>query len=87
MKKTYTKPAISFESFLMSTNIAAGCEFKTMQMAEGQCGYKPERWAGDFLFISGVQGCKIVEVSGAYGSGLDQVCYHNPTEYNNLFNS
>ena len=90
MKKTYTKPEISFESFLVSTNIAGSCEFKTMQMAEGQCGYLPaaeDRWDQGPIFISGVNGCKFVEPSGKYGSGPDQLCYHNPTDLNNLFNS
>ena len=88
MKKTYTKPQISFESFLMSTNIAAGCEFKTSQMAEGACGYKPsDRWTGPNVFVSASTGCGTTYPNGEYSDGKDVICYHNPTDLNNLFNS
>ena len=88
MKKTYTKPEISFESFLMSTNIANDCDFKTSQQAKGTCGYKPsDRWVGPNVFISSATGCGATYPDGVYADGTDTVCYHNPTDTTNLFNS
>ena len=80
MKKTYTKPEISFESFLMSTNIAGECELDTkMPTADKGCGY-PTR--GGVVFVEGTQ-CTTYPQDGLYNG----FCYHVPTEYSNLFNS
>lgn len=81
MKKTYTKPEIMFEDFKLSTNIAAGCETKTSTPSLDQCGYAVP--GVGVIFIQGVNGCTKKIESGEF-NGL---CYHNPTELNNLFNS
>ena len=86
MKKTYKKPEISFESFLMSTNIAGNCEGPAVgNPSRGSCGI-PGSAPGMNLFsatIDGPNGCQIPSVDDPN----DKFCYHNPTEYNNLFNS
>ena len=87
MKKVYNAPQIFFESFSMSTNIAGGCEFKTSQMAEGTCGYMPDRWVGLPVFISSTTGCGATYPDGEFIDGTDTVCYHVPTDTKNLFNS
>ena len=85
MKKTYTKPDISFECFLMSTNIAGDCEGEPVNNAtRGVCGVPGS--GGDFLFSGTVTGCSF-DYAGLFGDDFNGLCYHNPTEYNNLFNS
>ena len=82
MKRTYTKPEIVFEDFTLSTNIAAGCEVKIDTQAQGNCGYE---FGGMVLFLNGIAGCSDeIEDDGSRFNGL---CYHNPTDLNNLFNS
>lgn len=84
MKKTYTKPEISFESFLMSTSIAGDCEqpFVVNMPTEGSCAI--EGTGGMNLFNADmVNICNTTPPGGLY-NGL---CYHNPTDANNLFNS
>ena len=89
MKKTYTKPEISFESFLMSTNIASQCEGEPVGLpARGTCGVPGS--GGDVLFSASVQGANGCTLDWTLLNGADDYngfCYHNPTEYNNLFNS
>lgn len=82
MKKIYSKPEITFESFSLSTNIAAGCETKTNTPSQMQCGYGADDF-GRPLFVQEASGCliKVPENAG------DTLCYHVPTETNNLFNS
>lgn len=82
MKKTYSKPDILFEDFSLSVSIAANCEEET-NFAKDQCGY---RFApGMVIFLEGVTGCttKIEDGSDSYNG----ICYHNPSDINNLFNS
>lgn len=79
MKKTYVKPEIMFESFTVSTNIAAGCEFITKTQVEGVCGY-PTR--NGVTFTSEVSGCKYHEPDTN-----DALCYHVPVTTANIFNS
>lgn len=82
MKKTYSKPDILFESFSLSTSIAAGCEVKITTIAAKQCGMK----FGDTVVFTADMGnvCSTKVVDGSLYDGL---CYHVPTESNNLFNS
>lgn len=82
MKKVYEKPAIVFESFTMSANIAGDCEKIVGNPSKGSCGVKGSVDGLD-LFIEGVTGCIIQNSTDDH----DGFCYHNPTEYNNLFNS
>lgn len=82
MKKVYSKPDILFESFTLSTNIAAGCERKTNLQTSGSCGVN---WGHSVIFTSAQYGCRSVITDGA--EEYDGLCYHNPSESNNLFNS
>ena len=82
MKRTYTKPEIVFEDFTLSTNIAAGCEVRIDTQARGNCGYE---YGPMVLFLHGIAGCSD-EIEDD-GSRLNGLCYHNPTDLNNLFNS
>lgn len=83
MKREYTKPIIVFENFSMSTNIAAGCEHITNNHVENVCGYLDQRDPTKIrVFMVGIQGCVRTEPDGYNG-----VCYHNPSETYNLFNS
>lgn len=83
MKKTYTKPEISFESFLMSTNIAGDCEKPFVNNAsKGTCAVLG---TGGIAVFDGsvVAACKFT----AENDQWDGLCYHVPTEAANLFNS
>lgn len=83
MKREYSKPEIVFESFALSTNIAASCEIDTNQASRGVCGfYLPG--VGN-VFDNSVPACvrKVRPDSGEY----NQYCYHVPTEARSLFNS
>lgn len=82
MKKTYEKPQILFESFTLSTNITAGCENPTNLPSENQCGLD---FSGLMVFMTGMTGCEHIQISE--GDSFDGICYHTPTEANNLFTS
>lgn len=79
MKKTYTRPVVSFESFELSTSIATGCEFKSGHQMDS-CGYKVPGVGN--VFISKDQGCDFESSDGDYG-----ICYHVPVDTTNLFTS
>lgn len=84
MKKTYTKPEISFESFVMSTNIAGDCEKPFVNNAsKGSC---PVLGSGGLAIFDGLVGaaCNAEPAEKDTWNGL---CYHVPTEAANLFNS
>ena len=88
MKKTYTKPEICFESFLMSTNIAGDCDKPFVNNASKDvCGIIGSVPGVDNLFIQGVDGpdgCQMWDDDGVTNDGF---CYHTPIESKNLFNS
>jgi hypothetical protein len=84
MKKSYSKPQIMFESFTMSTNIAAGCENIFGLYSRGVCGF-PGDAPNSNIFNTKAGGDCRVEGNGA--SEYDDLCYHNPLETDNLFNS
>lgn len=75
MKKTYVKPEVYFESFELSANIATGCG-NAINHQIGQC----KKGLGDFAEVVFIEGCKV----DPNQAGL---CYHNPTDMNNLFTS
>lgn len=88
MKKAYSKPDIFFEDFSLSTNIAAGCE-KIPVNSTDACGIM---WGNSFIFIEHISGCKKKIVEGKpEGNIVDEennaLCYHNPSENFNVFNS
>jgi hypothetical protein len=81
MKKIYSKPDVIFENFSLCTSIAASCEVKTDTQANNVCGYK---FGALYVFTDKIQGCTTPIAEGSINDGL---CYHNPSEDNNLFNS
>jgi hypothetical protein len=86
MKKEYKKPEIMFESFALSTNIAA-CTFQASFDAAllGACKGYPIRtpFGVQVVFIGIETGCQTEAQNGEYKG----VCYHAPTESYNLLNS
>ena len=86
MKKAYSKPDMVFESFTMSTNIAGDCEGNPVHNPSRYvCGI-PGSGPGMNLFsadMTGANGCQIPHQDDVN----DEFCYHNPSEYSNLFNS
>ena len=83
MKKAYNKPEIVFESFSMSTNIAAGCTLTNVTHSSGEygCGYKPDRF--NYIIFTSDMGCTTTEDDGDYNG----ICYHVPSESSSLFTS
>ena len=85
MKKTYTKPAVFFESFTPCTAIAAGCEVKTHTPAARKCGIE---MPPDVIFLSSMGNVCTLPWDLVDSSGMfDNICYHVPEADNNLFNS
>ena len=79
MKKSYTKPVILFESFMLSTNIASGCGNQAeLLAADYECGKIFSN--GQSVFMEGMYGCNDVKVvpdrdgDGQWGT----FCYHIP---------
>ncbi len=87
MKKVYTAPQILFESFTMSTNIAAGCDEIIRTFDKGSCAI--EGTGGIKLFAADMPGiCEFTpEGMGGVPDMYDGLCYHVPTEDANLFAS
>lgn len=85
MKKIYSKPEIAFESFSMSTNIAAGCEQPTNLPSNNECGLD---FSGVYIFLDTMSGC-VEKVPSDGGDGeWNTICYHVPDGgKNNLFTS
>lgn len=82
MKKEYCKPDIMFESFSLSTDIAAGCGVIIRTFIGGQCGLD---MGGEMLFVGDVQGC--IEKVDDDGTSTNGICYHVPTNDTKMFNS
>ena len=83
MKKTYKKPELWYEDFRLSQSIAAGCE-GIANYAEGQCSVTlkdPNNHYNLVLFMQTAI-CKHVPPNPD-----DYVCYHAPSEGNNVFSS
>ena len=87
MKKVYQKPAIMFEDFSLSVNVASDCEGVPVgNPSRGTCGIITS--SGDIIFTDGITDCEFTPVDmGGEEDQWDGFCYHVPTEYNNLFNS
>lgn len=81
MKRAYNKPNVVFERFSLSSSIAAPCALES-NFSSGSCGF--EFTDEIIVFVTADQGCNTIDADGNY---YDLVCYHNPTELNNLFNS
>ena len=80
MKKQYMKPAINFESLSIGTSVSASCE-GIANFAMGLCSITID--AGFPMDIFQTE--NICEYSGP---GVDDmVCYHAPSDNNNVFTS
>lgn len=79
MKKTYSAPEILFEDFSLSSSIASGCEFINPNPTRGSCGYKTSL---GIVFMSDIGDCKYHQPDTN-----DNLCYHVPNEYANIFTS
>lgn len=82
MKKTYTKPEMSFESFELSTSVASSCPGGGVNVAEYQCAITDP--GGDNVFIDVTYGCTPQFNSYALE---ENPCYHNSSDNNNTFSS
>lgn len=83
MKRIYSKPEIMFESFTLSENIAGDCSNIVGNASENNCAYIDR--SGNYVFTSDLAAI-CVDIQQADGSN-DGICYHNPYDSNNLFNS
>ena len=81
MKKQYKKPLVLFDNFSLSTNIAAGCGVST-NFGVDQCGY--QFTVGIVIFTQANNGC---EKKISPGENYNGICYHNPSDTNNLYSS
>ncbi len=81
MKKTYSKPDIMFDNFSMTTCIAA-CEVEAT-FSRGVCGVEMDNMAT--VFTESVYGCTWVAEDG--DASFDFLCYHVPSDNNNVFGS
>ena len=81
MKKTYSKPDILFDNFTMTTSIAA-CEVEAT-FSRGVCGV--EMTNSMTIFTDAVNGCnwKVEDADASF----DFLCYHVPSDNNNVFGS
>lgn len=83
MKKMYTKPTATFESFMLSSNISAGCAHIEGVVANSAdyntCGITQNEWP---LFLY-EHICTFVP----QGNELDKFCYDIPTSAERIFGS
>lgn len=86
MKKTYVKPDIVFESFMLCTSIATTCVF-VAHSTPNSCPYV-EEWDGEpiSIFSSSMSRCDFKDDDGEQDP-YDRICYHNPSSLNNVFGS
>ena len=82
MKKVYKKPVLYFENFELSTSIATGCGHPIHNQSKDVCGL--DMGGGIIVFLNGISGCTGYQLDNDNYNGL---CYHNPSDTQNLFNS
>lgn len=84
MKKTYTKPAATFESFVLSANISAGCAqmsgVNTNSGDSNSCGFTQNGYPV-YLFVSA--GCDYTPSE----KDVADLCYDIPFDVNRIFGS
>lgn len=89
MRKTYEKPIIVFESFKMSTNIAAGCQLTNVTLSSGVqgCGYQfgGGRFDDSVVIFTSAMACD--KGPNDINDPYDGICYHVPTPGNSIFTS
>ena len=78
MKKAYETPKICYESFSLANSISAGCA-AFANLAEYQCS----------VTIPGLGNIFTDDLTCEYTDpGTDdKICYHAPTEWNNVYSS
>lgn len=81
MKKAYVKPQLYFENFELNANIAASCAVAIHNMARNVCGLTINGIGT--VFLNDISGCKDYKAN----DGDYSICYHNPSDTQNLFNS
>ncbi|MEE1038797.1 MAG: hypothetical protein U0K95_06485 [Eubacterium sp.] len=79
-KKNYVKPQILITSFELAESIASGCE-QISNTAEYVCSVSDEE-AGLTYIAEGISGCVYTPPNPD-----DFVCYHAPSDSNNVFSS
>lgn len=81
MKKSYVKPQIAYESFQLSTSIAAGCALLSTNAAQYVCPVEdPE--SGFMIFAETNALCDTTPVGGN-----DSICYDIPVANWNVLSS
>lgn len=81
MKKEYQRPELFYESFSLCSAIAAGCE-GIANFAENQCSVTLSGPGYSLSLFHDSQIC-----SDTPPNADDYVCYHAPSENNNVFSS
>ncbi len=69
--KNYVKPAISFQFFNLSSNVAGGCVMSA-NLNTTPCVIRVPDWPGDYLLAEETAGCTIPTDPG-------ELCYGVPT--------
>lgn len=81
MKKTYVKPALAVESFVLSQSIALGCKIPGEGANMGKPGFGS--WDNCGWDVGGasywLETSSICQIPMKPGEDLDGICYHNPT--------
>ena len=81
MRKRYQKPALRYESFRLSQSIASGCE-GIANFAENQCSVTLTGPGYSLTLFHDSQICV-----DSPPNPDDYLCYHVPSENNNVFSS
>ncbi len=79
MKKQYVKPQIKFESFQLSTSIAASCTLLGTNSAQYVCPVEDPEWGWSYFAESG----NVCDMAPANGN----ICYDIPVANWNVMNS
>ena len=81
MKKTYSRPEVSYENFQLSQSIASGCE-GIANFAEDMCSVTYKVFGAEAQLFTLSEVCR-----DNVPRKDDYVCYHAPSEANNVFSS
>lgn len=81
MKKQYQKPIVRYESFRLSETIASGCEGIGHFGDFDSCSVDVDFYGTVMNIYNDGYICEYT------GVGEDPVCYHAPSEGNNVFSS
>jgi len=78
LKRPYSKPTITFDSFSLSSALSSGCSVRAGNQSNLTCGVK---FGNSSVFVAGVSGCGSVVGDG------DGACYHVPSDPFHVFGS